>query len=113
MEAVWWDIMLQRYIASTELLHGGSIEVYHLLPGFFPILHGRVKRDDVCGVDVVMSGAFFGFLSWTGRDGEGVEGDIEEVGVSRGDGGDVVVGFEEAHEGVLVVGVHVGDDAEG
>ena len=46
-----------------------------------------------------------------GEDGEVVEADVNQVGIASREAGELGVVFKVANEGVLVLVVHVGDDA--
>lgn len=46
-----------------------------------------------------------------GEDGEVVEADVNQIGIASREAGELDVVFEVANEGVLVVVIHVGDDA--
>ena len=97
-EAARWLVSLHRDIASLQAGNCLAVHGYHSRSSFRPGRHGRLDR--------------YGMRSAVGRENsQVVEADVGQMGIASGKAGELGVVLKVADKGVLVVVVHVGDDA--
>ena len=97
-ESARWFVFLHRDAAGPQATNRLGVHGYHSRSGFGPRCHGGLDGYGMRG-------------TIGGEDGQVVETDVGQVGITSGKAGELGVVLQVADKGVLVVVVHVGDDA--